>query len=302
MKNNTQIASKITTLTLNRIHDIKTVEEYEAVVRKSRQETLVGHPDVLGPIFSMKDCFSHEDPVYDPPDPTLDNPEEQAVVVYAELDANAIRESPRVSLIIETSPKLIGTGIPAKIRACDIIFHSTGCYVSMIQIKYSHILDVWIDGHPAVSDKMNHAMPGSIISPEGRLGRTYQVLLNSKNICETRDATRVPFADEIKCPVCMDVIVKTVSSNVCNHKFCCDCINQIKKITIKQHIRCPCCRRHATEWFHDTIMDNLIWLGALAGNLDANEARTYVLRREDCGMGGCSEEQIESICCGRASK
>ena len=60
--------AKIATLTLNQLPDIKTVEEHEAVIRKSRRDTLLGHSDVLGPIFSMKDCFCNEDPVYNPPD------------------------------------------------------------------------------------------------------------------------------------------------------------------------------------------------------------------------------------------
>ena len=276
------------TLILNRLLDIKTGKEYVVVVRKARQKTLLKHPDAPGPFVSLKDCFRHEDGPVDVEKPL------EGVVVYARM-MNGKKHNPGVRIMTSRT-----VGAPMDVRACCIVFHSTGCYVDMTKSKYSTedwVPDVWVDGHPAVLGEMNHAMAGSIISPEGKIGRAFQVVLihMKKEIRETRHATCLAFDNETKCPVCMEVIVKSVSSDVCNHKFCDGCIKEIKKNTNKQHIECPCCRGNATKWFNDPIMDEMIWLGALDGKLGAVEAKTFLRRREDHGMGGVTKKQRASI-------
>jgi len=284
-----------TRVILNRIADIKTVEEYDAVVRKGRLETLQRHSDTNSPKVTLKDCLPNENrPV------NLENVPEGMVAFATMVDG--IRMSPSAALMIPNKD-----GSLQHKRVLIIYLLHTGCYVKVN--KYKNCTDVldddaWVNGHTIVLGTTNHTMAGSIISPGGKIGIAYQVVLVHMriDIWQTRHAARTAFADETKCPVCLEVIVKAVSSDVCNHRFCHSCIKNIQKITNKQNIKCPCCNSNATKWLHDPSMDNMIWLGALAGNLVADDARTFLQRKLDSsGMSGGTKEQIASICWGGSS-
>jgi Zinc finger, C3HC4 type (RING finger) len=52
------------------------------------------------------------------------------------------------------------------------------------------------------------------------------------------------FIDELKCPICLDVIEKTYTVDSCLHRFCGECLHRSLRTDLgpKEHHECPSCR------------------------------------------------------------
>ena len=58
--------------------------------------------------------------------------------------------------------------------------------------------------------------------------------------------------EEYECPVCLDSY-KDVFQLVCKHKFCKECVEEIKKHAASNTVKCPMCRNSKSSSGSDTV-------------------------------------------------
>ena len=310
----------MTSLTLHLIGAIGSDKEYDNLLRRSKGVMLPGRLDQKGPVVAtIRNCFSHQD---DPVDVGVDD----GVVRYATME-RGIRSDAMVSLATSASGERVTVSSTTYQRyrsACSVYLSPTGGgYVRVSQTEPG--ANVWINGCRIWRVDGNlHIESGSILSLEGKIGLALQVTIrhplrgttaihlapfattmkdegNTKkrkaidiDVQSIRDAARESFIAELTCPVCHDVIVCALSSNVCNHKYCTTCVRNIQVIAGTTCIQCPMCRMFGSKWISDPCMDNMIWAGALDGKFEGDLAKTYLQRREKF-MGDASTKE-QTMC------
>jgi hypothetical protein len=95
-----------------------------------------------------------------------------------------------------------------------------------------------------------------------------------------------------ECPLCCEILVKTVAIHPCGHNFCAVCAETHFGPGKKE---CPICRGQIQGFTPNRLVDTMIWAVALNGCFDRDDAISYLKRRENANMDAPTEEQKECI-------
>jgi len=109
---------------------------------------------------------------------------------------------------------------------------------------------------------------------------------------------------ESECPLCLDILVKTVSLHPCGHCFCGDCAEKHLKATssttaiaeaLSKKLECPTCMSEICGFSRNRAIDGMIWAAALKGTFEREDAMQYLNRREQAGAGVATQEEKECV-------
>lgn len=118
---------------------------------------------------------------------------------------------------------------------------------------------------------------------------------------------------ESECPLCLEILVKTVSLHPCGHSFCGDCAEKHLKTTsstattiavaeaLSKKTECPTCMSEICGFSRNRALDAMIWAAALTGTFEREDAMHYLNRREQAGAGVATQEEKECVL-GRSDK
>ena len=102
------------------------------------------------------------------------------------------------------------------------------------------------------------------------------------------------FENESECPLCHELLVKTVALHPCGHSFCGECAETYLK-TSTSFTECPSCRSEIRGFTRNRTVDTMIWAAALTGTFDRDDASNYLTRMEQAGERVATEEEKECI-------
>jgi hypothetical protein len=112
------------------------------------------------------------------------------------------------------------------------------------------------------------------------------------------------FENTSECPLCYELLVRTIAIHPCGHNFCEECADEhLASINCaecdeqhdKRKTACPICREQICGFTRNRAVDTMIWAAALTGCFDRDDAISYLQRREEAMEGVPSEEQKECI-------
>ena len=113
------------------------------------------------------------------------------------------------------------------------------------------------------------------------------------------------FENESECPLCHELLVKTVALHPCGHSFCGECAETYLKTTTttsstapnasSKKSECPSCRSEIRGFTRNRTVDTMIWAAALTGTFDRDDASNYLMRMEQAGERVATEEEKECI-------
>jgi hypothetical protein len=113
------------------------------------------------------------------------------------------------------------------------------------------------------------------------------------------------FENESECPLCHELLVKTVATHPCGHSFCGECADTYLKTTTttasstanasSKKSECPSCRSEISGFTRNRTVDTMIWAAALTGTFDRDDASNYLMRMEQAGERVATEEEKECI-------
>ena len=118
---------------------------------------------------------------------------------------------------------------------------------------------------------------------------------------------------ESECPLCLEILVKTVSLHPCGHSFCGDCAEKHLKATsstattiaeaLSKKAECPTCTSEICGFSRNRALDAMIWAAALTGTFERGDAMHYLNRRDqaEAEAGVATEEEKECVL-GRSDK
>ena len=114
------------------------------------------------------------------------------------------------------------------------------------------------------------------------------------------------FQKDSECPLCLEILVKSVSINPCGHSFCGECAETHLKTTTSstaaaiadassKKTECPSCKSKICGFIRNRALDTMIWAAALIGTFERGDAMNYLMRMEQVGERVATEEEKECI-------
>ncbi len=108
-----------------------------------------------------------------------------------------------------------------------------------------------------------------------------------------------------ECPICLEILVKSVSVHPCGHSFCSECAATHLKSTSctavaisdasSKKTECPTCKSKICGINRSRALDTMIWAAALTGSFERDDASNYLMRMEQVGERVATEEEKECI-------
>jgi hypothetical protein len=112
------------------------------------------------------------------------------------------------------------------------------------------------------------------------------------------------FQKDSECPICLEILVKSVSIHPCGHSFCGECAETHLKSTSStaasadassKKTECPTCKSKICGFNRSRALDTMIWAAALTGTFESGDAMNYMMRMEQVGERVATEEEKECI-------
>ena len=114
------------------------------------------------------------------------------------------------------------------------------------------------------------------------------------------------FQKDSECPICLEILVKSVSIHPCGHSFCGECAETHLKTTTSstaaaiaedassKKTECPTCKSKICGLNRSRALDSMIWAAALTGTFERGDAMNYLMRMEQVRERVATEE--EKVC------